>query len=290
MSQASPLLAGLFSDTLPPDPGTDRGTGHGSGQLASALEGHLALLASPLGPVVDVLRVPDDRLTAVGRVARERGPTDPGSPNGLRVSVVTSGGAGGLVSLARRSIEGVRLAAVESTLRDLDDPRQNAERVIAAAHELDPSIAVFVGLPAAPPSGPTAGWIRAAETVEAAGLQARLRADGQSRSALAEQLGVLIELDLAFAVEVGHTVHPWSLLAAVAALIEDAGADEAAALLSSDAARAAAVLAGFDEAAATRTRRRVLRIDLPSTSDLLGLSASAGFSGLTGLTGQHGTG
>ena len=87
-------------------------------------------------------------------------------------------------------MSGVRVVAVESALRDLDDLAGNAARVASAAGELDESIAVFVEIPYAP------GWERAVEEVEAAGLLGKIRTGSPDNSGtppyaqLAEQLSV----------------------------------------------------------------------------------------------------
>ena len=186
----------------------------------------------------------------------------------LDVSVINTGGAGGLLALAGRAIEGVHVIAVESALRDLDDLAGNAARVAAAAGELDESVKVFVEIPYA------AGWEEAVAEVEAAGLLGKIRTGSPDNSGtppyaqLAEQLSVLVEADLPFKATAGlHHAQPTpgsnpeqpvqhgflNLLAAVEALIEGATAADAEEMLR--AADVARVAAWSDETVA-RVRRR----------------------------------
>ena len=134
-----------------------------------------------LGEVLGPLVVPDTVLAKLDRVIGGLG------VGPLPVAVVSSTGAGGIVSLAERECTELEIVASYSTLRDLDDLAGNAARVVAAARGLPESVVVHVGLPAVP------GWEAAAETVEAAGLSAAVGADRGQWSAL-------VELDLPFAV------------------------------------------------------------------------------------------
>jgi hypothetical protein len=88
------------------------------------------------------LVVPDHQLTKVGQQV----PAGESVP----VSVITSGGAGGLLALTRRDIPGVDIVSAEPALRDLDDLAGSALRVVSAAAELGPDVAVYVDLPYAP--------------------------------------------------------------------------------------------------------------------------------------------
>src|SRR5215204_4797003 len=157
------------------------------------LEHRQAWYAGLIGPLV----VPDQQLVEVGRAALRRG------SDALDLSVINTGGAGGLVSLANRAVPGVRVVAVESALRDLDDLGGNAARVAAAAAELDESVLVFVEIPYTP------GWERAVEEVEGAGLLGKIRTGSPDNTGtppyaqLAEQLSVLVEADLPFKATAG---------------------------------------------------------------------------------------
>ena len=254
------LFAGLVDDAavFPP----------GNASVPDAVRRHRAYRGDWFAPVIGPLVVPDTELAATARAAGD----DAGGE--LAVSVVVTGGAGGLVALARRVPSGLRIVAAEIALRDLDDLAGNAERVVAAAAELDPDIPVFVELPFRP------GWIGAVEVVEAAGLLGKIRTGGLEPDAfpaadqLAEQLSELIEADLPFKATAGlHRAWPQGItdehgrtrhqhgfvtvLMAVEALIDGAGTDAAAELLRlDDPGRIFTALRGWDSATVARVRRR----------------------------------
>jgi hypothetical protein len=239
----------------------------GNAPAAAAVADHRAYgdawFASLVGPLV----VPDDRLAEVGSAARQLG-------SSVSVSVVNTAGAGGLVALARRAVDGVQVVAVESALRDLDDLEGNAQRVVAAAAELDAGVPVFVELPYAP------GWDRAVAVVEKAGCLGKIRtggtvpADHPNRPQLADQLSVLVEADLPFKATAGlHRAWPntvanahgealdqhgfLTVMIALAALVDGANRTEAAQLMGvSDRDQIAATIGGWDDAAVARVRRR----------------------------------
>ncbi|MGI3780248.1 MAG: hypothetical protein ACRYG2_05665 [Janthinobacterium lividum] len=217
---------------------------------------HRALLDRPEAWAVGPLVVGDERLA--------------GLDGDVALSVVTSGGAGGVAALARRA-DGLRLVAVETVLRDLDDLAGNAARVVTAAGELPDGALVLVGLPAG------AGLVDAVEVVEAAGLQGRL--DLSAHRGAAEQMSVLVEADLGFKVTGlnAETFGPYGVVAvlmAVEALVDGAEAEDAEQLLvEPDEARSRLALAAWDEALQGRVRRRLLGVDcddVASTLDRLG--------------------
>ena len=250
MNPPKDLWRGLIDDAamFPP------GNASASQAVTAHGEHRRAWYADLVGPLV----VPDQQLVAVGQQATEV----------LDVSVINTGGAGGLLAVARRDVPGVRVVAVESALRDLDDLAGNAARVAAAAGELDDSVLAFVELPYAP------GWERAVEEVEGAGLLAKIRTGSPDDSGtpayaqLAEQLSVLVEADLPFKATAGlHHAQPdpgpdpnrpvqhgfVHLLVAVDALVEGASVAEAADVLrTTDAAQVSA----WTEDTAARVRRR----------------------------------
>ena len=194
------------------------------------------------------LVVPDRRLTEIARQI----PPDASVP----VSVITSGGAGGLLALAGRDVPGIDIAAVEPTLRDLDDLAGSAARVVSAAGELGPEIAVFIELPYAP------GWKAAVELIEAAGLYGKIAADAGPRQ-LVEQLSILIEADLPFKITSSRNGDWLSLLMAVEALVAGTGPDDAAELLRlDDHDRIGAVVSNWDQTTLSRVRRRVRRLGI----------------------------
>jgi hypothetical protein len=247
------LFAGLVDDAamFPP----------GNAPVAEAVAAHRehrqAWYAALIGPLV----VPDQALRQVQGASADTDGT-------VEVSVINTGGAGGLLGLARRAMPGVRVVAVESALRDLEDLAGNAARVASAAGELDEDVAVFVEIPYAP------GWERAVAEVEAAGLLGKIRTGSPDDSGtpsyaqLAEQLHVLVEADLAFKATAGlHHAQPTpgtdpdrptqhgflNLLAAVEALVEGATVPEASDLLRNADPAAIGV---WSEATVARVRRR----------------------------------
>jgi hypothetical protein len=192
------------------------------------------------------LVVPDDQLIKVSLQV----PTGESVP----VSVITSGGAGGLLALTRRDIPGIDIASAEPALRDLDDLAGSALRVVSAAAELGPDVAIYVDLPYAP------GWAAAVELIEAAGLYAKIAASEADPGQRAEQLSILIEADLPFKITQlsGGCL---ALLAAVNALVDGASRVEAARLLQSGHHdRIGSVVSAWDQATQTRIRRRVRRL------------------------------
>lgn len=249
MPAPAALFAGLVDDAamFPP----------GNAPAAEAVRAHLehrqAWYADLIGPLV----VPDAAL----RQAQGAG----------EVSVINTGGAGGLLSLARRDVPGVRVVAVESALRDLDDLAGNAARVAAAAGELAEDISVFVEIPYAP------GWERAVEAVEAAGLFGKIRTGSPDNSGtppydqLVDQLHVLVEADLSFKATAGlHHALPVgddpvrpvqhgfvNVLLAVAALIDGGSRyDVVEQLADTDRHPRFEWIGDWDEAQAARVRRR----------------------------------
>ena len=152
--QAMELFDGLFDDeTLFRGPEAH--------PLAQVVADHRELRAAYRSQLA-ALVVPDTQLTTVSRQL----------PTGidLPVSVITTGGAGGLLALAGRDLPGIDIVSVEPALRDLDDLVGSAARVISAAAELGFDVDIFVTLPYAP------GWEAAVEPIEAAGLYGKIDA------------------------------------------------------------------------------------------------------------------
>jgi hypothetical protein len=243
---------------------------------SAAVERHLGYQREWFAPLLGRLAVPDRELADVSRLL----------PAGteLRVTVINTGGAGGLVALARRTIPGLAIEAVESPLRDLDDLESNAARVVAAAAELPEGIEIYVELPYAP------GWQAAVELVEAEGLLGKIRIGGGEADPLAnavqlaDQLSALIEADLPFSAagldRAWHgdpsglgaaTQHGLlNLLVTVDALIDGADRQDAAALLqTSDHDRIVATVGGWDAATGDRVRRRLRTVGCQRVPDLV---------------------
>jgi hypothetical protein len=202
-------------------------------------------LRNAYGSLLATFVAPDSRLTDIARQI------PPGSS--VPVSVITSGGAGGLLPLARRDVPGVDIAAVEPTLRDLDDLAGSAARVISAAGELGPEVTVFIKLPYAP------GWQAAVELIEAAGLYGKIEVSREPQQVV-EQLSLLIEADLPFKITNAHDGDWLSVLLAVEALVAGASLDDAADLMRLDDHRVSAVVRGWDPMTQSRVRRRVRRL------------------------------
>ena len=220
---------------------------------------HRTLLARTDGWTVGPLVVGDERLSGI----------DPD----VAVSVLTSGGAGSVEALARRAGP-LRLVAVETVLRDLDDLASNAARVVAAAAGLPDGLDVFVGLPAG------SRLVDAVEVVEAAGLQGRLDLSG--RRGTVEQMSLLVESDLPFKVTGAGSdaFGPYGVVAvlmAVEALVDGADPEDAEQLLARpDETRSLTALAAWDEAQQARVRRRLRGVDCTDVSATLDRLSEAG--------------
>ena len=200
------------------------------------------------------LVVPDTQLTAVSRQL----PTAVHLP----VSVITTGGAGGLLALAGRDPPGIDIVSVEPALRDLDDLVGSAARVISAAGELGSDVDIFVGLPYVP------GWEAAVEPIEAAGLCGKI--DAAEPTATAEQLAILVEADLAFKIT-SRIEWDWlAMLSAIHALIDGASRKDAAGLLEDpDHEQTATAISSLDQASQSRIRRRLRRVGTDRLQQLI---------------------
>jgi hypothetical protein len=201
------------------------------------------------------LVVPDRRLAEIARQVAP-GPSVP-------VSVITSGGAGGLLALARHDVPSVDIGAVEPTLRDLDDLAGSAARVISAAAELGPEITVFIGLPYAP------GWAAAVELIEAAGLYGKIAASHAEPRQVVEQLSILIEADLPFKITCADNGDWLALLLVVEALVAGANLDDAAALMQLDHHRLGAAMTAWDPTTQSQVRRRVRRLGIVQVPEMI---------------------
>jgi hypothetical protein len=197
--------------------------------------------------LIATLAVPDTQLAELSRQL----------PTGviIPVSVIITGGAGGLLALTRRELPGVAVVSAEPALRDLDDLAGNAARVVSAAAELGPDVAVFVGLPYAP------GWEAAVEHIEAAGLYAKIEARETQPRQTVEQLSILIEADLPFKISNRRDTGWLTMLMAIDALVGGASIDDAAQLIQvEDHDQIGAVVSTWNQAAQARIRRRLRRM------------------------------
>lgn len=228
----------------------------------AALADHLALRDAYKSWLATFV-VPDRQLAEVARHV----PAEVRIP----VSVITSGGAGGLLGLARRTLPGVDIVSAEPALRDLNDLAGSAARVISAAAELGGDIAIFVGLPYAP------GWQAAVELVEAAGLYGKLAAEQVEPRRTAEQLSILIEADLPFKITTGSSDGGLAVLAATEALIDGASLDDAAELIQyAGNDQTQPVVPAWGQATQSRIRRRIRRLGSHRLADLINDYAAAG--------------
>ncbi|HEY9290115.1 MAG TPA: hypothetical protein VIP98_02435 [Microlunatus sp.] len=208
---------------------------------------HRELRAGPDADAIATLLIQDRQLAATDRLLADATETVP-------VTVINTGGAGGLTALAGRSAQRLAVVAVDTTLRDPGDLVGNAARVCAAARELDPDIAVHVEIPYG------SGWQAAVEEVEAQGLYGLIRMTTGSAQ-LVDQLSGFVEADLSFAVD--QLAHPQlpGLLLALDALIDDADTTAAAAVLdSADQQAQIDAIGSWDDLRWTRVRRRLRRV------------------------------
>ncbi|HWJ53043.1 MAG TPA: hypothetical protein VNT24_06670, partial [Propionibacteriaceae bacterium] len=86
----------------------------GNASAAEAVGSHLEYRRLWFSWMIGPLVVSDQKLAETGRAALAE------AEQPLTVSVVNTGGAGGLLSLAHRATPAIDVVAVESALRDLD--------------------------------------------------------------------------------------------------------------------------------------------------------------------------
>jgi hypothetical protein len=223
--------------------------------VANLVAQHLEL-RSAYQSLLAAFVVPDNRLHDIARHV----------PAGARlpVSVIITGGAGGLLAMARHNQPGVDIVSVEPALRDLDDLAGSASRIVSAVGDLGSELPIFVQLPYAP------GWRAAVELIEAAGLYGKIDAAEAEPPQCAEQLSILIEADLPFKITTRLQGEWLALLTAVEALVEGASVDDAARLIQGlDHDRIAAVVSGWDQMTQARVRRRLRRLGADRMRDVI---------------------
>lgn len=188
-----------------------------------------------------------------------------GSAGPVALTALNSSGAGGLVSLARRSFQRLRVAGVETAVRDRDDPAGNVHRIAAAAREFDSDIEVYVGLP------DDHGWQTAAEESEANGLSGLIAGDGLGAAGVVDRMSGCVELDLPFRVAasafsgIGATSGCEMLLRLLLTLdqlIEGADRSTANETLVDATGNETGAIRDWDEATVRRIRRRLTGVDL----------------------------
>ncbi|MEU8222103.1 hypothetical protein [Kribbella sp. NPDC048915] len=235
--------------------------------LTEAAAAHRAHRVAPYGDLVGPFVCTDEDLMKVAAEAARTG-ADHGP---LAVSVVISGGAGGIAPAVRygdRS-DDIVVTGVEVRLRDEDDLSRNALRVVRACDDCldDETAYVEVGL--------DGGWERALDVVADAGYAAKLRTGGldaslfPSERQVADFITACLDREVAFKCTAGlhnavrHTAsdtgfehHGFlNVLLATRASLDGASADEVAAVLSERSGETLAARArelSDDQAASTR--------------------------------------
>lgn len=234
--------------------------------LTEAVTAHRAHLASPYADLVGAFVCTDEDLM---KVASEAARTGDGP---LRVSVVISGGAGGIEPVIRwgdRSKD-VEVTAVEVRLRDEDDLSRNALRVVRACDDCLDEETAYVEL------GLDGAWERALDVVADAGYAAKLRTGGldaalfPSEGQVAAFITACLDREVAFKCTAGlhnavrHTAEDTgfehhgflNVLLATRASLDGASQDELVAVLASrDGADLAARARKLSDDQASSTRR-----------------------------------
>ena len=179
-------------------------------------------------------------------------------PGGTPLTVVVTGGAGQVAGPARlASRRGLGPAALRVVLRDLDDLRGNARRVVAAVEAaraegaLDEDVVVQVGLPGTEPG---ADWLGAADEVAALELALALPCQDAPPATVAAWLDAALDRETPVYATGGPAV---ALLAAVRRCLDGEGPTEVARVLT---AAPADAVAGLDAATLARTRRWLPRV------------------------------
>lgn len=149
----------------------------GNAPVGRALAEHQAFRAGQYAGLVGTFLVDDVRLPELLELGRDEGAAEP-----LHVSVVVTGGAGGIEPVVRwtEARLGVRLHAVEVALRDrgdLDDLAGGVRRIAAAARAAGDPV-VYVEPPLLQGVVGSHGWLSALDEVAAADLRLKLRTGG----------------------------------------------------------------------------------------------------------------
>lgn len=173
--------------------------------------------------------------------------TDLGSvPEDVPLAVVLSSGAGAVEGVARVADKrGLTLAALETAVRDLDDPAGNVRRVDAAVRAAGLDLPVYVELPGPPEHG----WLAAADEVAASAMRLKLRLGNVDPDLVPPATTVAAWIDAALDREIefkgtaglhravrhepeGGGAHGFlNVLVATRALLDGAGQDDAVAML-----------------------------------------------------------
>jgi len=171
--------------------------------VARHREHRRAAYAAMVGPFV----VSDVRLPELLELLATDGADEP-----LPISVVVTGGAGGLAPAVAWATGSslVELRGLEVALRDLDDLPGSARRVVAAAADLGTEAPVHVEPPVM--QEPGHGWMTALDDIAAADLRLKFRTGGLSSDAfpspeaLAQCIDAALDRELPFKCTAGlHT-------------------------------------------------------------------------------------
>jgi hypothetical protein len=239
----------------------------GDAPLPDAVSEHLRRRGEWYAGLVGAFVIGDLRLPDLLDVLDEGEEPDPPLP----VTVVVTGGAGAVVPAAKwASGSGqLRLAGLETALRDLDDLPGNARRVCVAVDRaradgaLDDETPVHVELPHV---GSTAGWLAAADVVAEHELRLKFRTGGVEADlfphahALVGWIDAALDRETAFKCtaglhnavrhtgETGFEHHGFlNVLVATRALFDGASREEAVAVLEErDGTRVAALVGELD--------------------------------------------
>lgn len=168
----------------------------GNAPLTEAVREHRGHRAAPYAGLLGPFVVVDVRLPELLEILTGEPDAD-AAPGPLPITVVVTGGAGG-VEPAVRWGEGsplVELCAVEVALRDLDDLVGNARRVVAAA-DTGVDVPVYVELPLQGGPGPRAvSWLAAADVVADADLRLKFRTGGTAGDAFPDSVTLAAALE-----------------------------------------------------------------------------------------------
>jgi hypothetical protein len=171
----------------------------GNMPLPEALAAHREHRNAPYADLVGPLLVSDLRLPALRELLA-------GTGSAVATTVVVSGGAGALAPAVRWAggAEGLELAGVEMVLRDEDDLRHNALRVVAAVDELlaggalGDEVPVYVEPPRLRGAEPSHSWLAALDEIAAPDHRLKFRTGGSDADAFpsAAELASCIEAAL----------------------------------------------------------------------------------------------
>ncbi|MEU0092358.1 hypothetical protein [Kribbella sp. NPDC006257] len=233
--------------------------------LADAVAAHREHRQAPYAGLVGPFVCTDDNLMKVAAEAAR-------TPEPLEVSVVITGGAGGIEPAVRYGDRSANLVvkAIEVRLRSEDDLSRNALRVVRACDDCLDEENAFVEI------GLDGAWERALDVVADAGYAAKLRTGGLDPSLFptADQVAAFItaclDREVAFkctaglhnavrhtAVDTGFEHHGFlNVLLATRASLDGSSQDEVAALLENrDGEALAAKASELSEDQAVSTRR-----------------------------------